>query len=88
MELKYKGVFKMKLKKFLLEWIILHGDNWVFHKDLDISTYNFHQCREEKYIEEKDILPPNDKSKWGSYFKITKKGREYATWKPTKENSK
>jgi hypothetical protein len=66
-------------KDYLLEWIILHGDNWVFHTDIDIHTYRFDICRKENYIEETDILPPDDKSKWGSYFKITEKGRKYAT---------
>lgn len=66
-------------KNYLLEWIILHGDNWVFHRHIDMHTYRFDICRREKYIEETDILPPDDERKWGSYFRITKKGRDYAT---------
>jgi hypothetical protein len=66
-------------KSFLLEWIILHGDNWVFHNDIDMASYRLDICRKEKYIEETDILPPDDERKWGSYFRITKKGRDYAT---------
>ena len=67
------------VKDFLLRWIILHGDNWVFHTDafeedyilLDIS-------RTRKYIEEEDQFP-TDKYRWGSYYRLTKKGRKYAT---------
>lgn len=66
------------VKDFLLEWIILHGDNWVFHKDAyekDIMVLD--RCRTFKFIEEEDkFLGDYD---WGSYFRITKEGRDYAT---------
>jgi len=69
-----------RVKDFLLEWIILHGDNWVFHKDAyKKDLIFFEMCRIKKYIEEEDQLPEHDKTLWGSYFKITKKGRDYAT---------
>jgi hypothetical protein len=70
------------VKSFLLRWIILHGDNWVFHTDafeedyilLDIS-------RTRKYIEEEDqfLGDITSKHRWGSYYRLTKKGRKYAT---------
>jgi hypothetical protein len=68
-------------KSFLLEWIILHGDNWVWHGDIDMGSYRMDICRKEKYIEEEDQFPGdiNDQSRWGSYFRLTKKGRKYAT---------
>ena len=68
-------------KSFLLEWIILHGDNWVWHGDIDMASYRLDICRKEKYIEEEDQFPGdiNDQSRWGSYFRLTKKGRKYAT---------
>jgi len=67
------------IRDFLLEWIILHGDNWVFHNDAfekDIMVLD--RCRTYKFIEEEDQFPV-DKYRWGSYFKLTKKGRKYAT---------
>jgi hypothetical protein len=65
-------------KDYLLEWIILHGDNWVFHGDIDMALYRFDICRRKKYIEEEDQFP-TDKYRWGSYYRLTKKGRKYAT---------
>ena len=70
------------MKSFLLEWILLHGDNWVFHREMfalgkdiiliDMATSN-------KYLEVEDQLPTQDKTLWGSYYRLTKKGRKYAT---------
>jgi hypothetical protein len=86
MEFKYKGVFKVKqnpvMKSFLLEWILLHGDNWVYHKEMfalgkDIMLIEM--ARKYKYLEDEDQLPEHDKTLWGSYFRLTKEGREYAT---------
>jgi hypothetical protein len=74
-------------KSFLLEWIILRGDSWVFHSDaygddylvFDVNTsLVFDICRRKKYIEEEDQFPV-DKYRWGSYYRLTKKGRKYAT---------
>lgn len=86
MEFKYKRVFKVKqdhvMKSFLLEWLLLHGDNWVFYKEMfalgkDIMLIEM--ARKYKYIEEEDKLPADDQNKWGSYYRLTKKGRDYAT---------
>ena len=68
-------------KSFLLRWIILHGDNWVFHSDAyedDYIAFDIARDRRKKYIEEEDQFPI-DKYRWGSYYRITKKGRKYAT---------
>ena len=76
-----------RVKSFLLEWIILRGDSWVFHSDaygddylvFDVNTsLVFDICRRKKYIEEEDQFPV-DKYRWGSYYRLTKKGRKYAT---------
>jgi hypothetical protein len=76
-----------RVKSFLLEWIILRGDLWVFHSDaygddylvFDLNTsLVFDMCKRKKYIEEEDQFP-TDKYRWGSYYRITKKGRKYAT---------
>jgi hypothetical protein len=76
-----------RVKSFLLEWIILRGDSWVFHSDaygddylvFDLNTsLVFDICRRKKYIEEEDQFP-TDKYRWGSYYRLTKKGRKYAT---------
>lgn len=76
-----------KVKLFLLEWIILRGDTWVFHSDAygdDYLVFDsntslvFDTCKRKKYIEEEDQFPV-DKYRWGSYYKLTKKGRKYAT---------
>jgi hypothetical protein len=69
------------VKSFLLRWIILHGDNWVFHSDAyedDFIAFDIARSRDKKYIEEEDQFP-TDKYRWGSYYRITKKGRKYAT---------
>ena len=75
------------VKSFLLEWIILRGDTWVFHSDaygddylvFDLNTsLVFDICKRKKFIEEEDQFP-TDKYRWGSYYRITKKGRKYAT---------
>jgi hypothetical protein len=67
------------IKDFLLKWIILHGDNWVFHVDAFQDDYiEFDIALRKIYLEEEDQFP-TDKYRWGSYFRITKKGREYAT---------
>lgn len=67
------------IKSFLLQWIILHGDTWVFHSDAFENDYlAFDIARGKKYIEEEDQFPV-DKYRWGSYFRLTKKGRKYAT---------
>lgn len=75
------------VKSFLLEWIILRGDTWVFHSDaygddylvFDLNTsLVFDICKRKKYIEEEDQFPV-DKYRWGSYYRLTKKGRKYAT---------
>ena len=67
------------VKSFLLRWIILHGDTWVFHTDAYEDDYiAFDIARGKKYIEEEDQFPV-DKYRWGSYFRLTKKGRKYAT---------
>ena len=67
------------VKSFLLRWIILHGDTWVFHSDAYEDDYiAFDIARGKKYIEEEDQFPV-DKYRWGSYFRLTKKGRKYAT---------
>ena len=69
------------VKSFLLRWIILHGDNWVFHSDAyedDYIAFDIARDRRKKYIEEEDQFPI-DKYRWGSYYRITKKGRKYAT---------
>jgi hypothetical protein len=76
-----------RVKLFLLEWIILRGDSWVFHSDAygdDYLVFDsntslvFDICRRKKYIEEEDQFPV-DKYRWGSYYRLTKKGRKYAT---------
>ena len=76
-----------KVKSFLLEWIILRGDTWVFHSDAygdDYLVFDsntslvFDICKRKKYIEEEDQFP-TDKYRWGSYYRLTKKGRKYAT---------
>jgi hypothetical protein len=69
------------VKSFLLRWIIIHGDNWVFHSDAyedDYIAFDIARDRSKKYIEEEDQFP-TDKYRWGSYYRITKKGRKYAT---------
>ena len=69
------------IKSFLLRWIILHGDTWVFHSDAyedDFIAFDIARSRDKKYIEEEDQFP-TDKYRWGSYYRITKKGRKYAT---------
>jgi hypothetical protein len=67
------------VKDFLLRWIILHGDNWVFHTDaFEDDFIEFDIARGKKYLEEEDQFPI-DKYRWGSYFRLTKKGRKYAT---------
>lgn len=67
------------VKSFLLRWIILHGDTWVFHTDAYEDDFiAFDIARGKKYIEEEDQFP-TDKYRWGSYYKLTKKGRKYAT---------
>jgi hypothetical protein len=70
------------MKSFLLEWLLLHGNNWVFHKEMfalgkDIMLIEM--ARNYKYIEEEDQIPEHDKTLWGSYFRLTNEGREYAT---------
>ena len=70
------------MKSFLLEWLLLHGDNWVFYREMfalckDIML--IYMARSNKYIEEEDQLPTQDKTLWGSYYRLTKKGRKYAT---------
>ena len=76
-----------RVKLFLLEWIILRGDSWVFHSDAygdDYLVFDsntslvFDICKRKKYIDEEDQFP-TDKYRWGSYYKLTKKGRKYAT---------
>ena len=67
------------IKSFLLKWIILHGDNWVWHVDAFGDEFiEFDIARGKKYLEEEDQFPV-DKNKWGSYYRLTKKGRKYAT---------
>jgi hypothetical protein len=67
------------IKSFLLRWIILHGDNWVFHTEaFEDDFIEFDIARGKNYLEEEDQFP-TDKYRWGSYFRITKKGRKYAT---------
>ena len=69
------------VKSFLLRWIILHGDTWVFHSDAyedDYIAFDIARGRGKKYIEEEDQFP-TDKLRWGSYYRLTKKGRDYAT---------
>jgi hypothetical protein len=67
------------VKSFLLRWIILHGDTWVFHTDAYEDDFiAFDIARGKNYLEEEDQFP-TDKYRWGSYFRITKKGRKYAT---------
>lgn len=67
------------VKNFLLTWIILHGDNWVFHTDaFEDDYFLFDICRTKNYFEEEDQFPA-DEYRWGSYYRITKKGRDYAT---------
>jgi hypothetical protein len=67
------------VKSFLLRWIILHGDNWVWHVDAYEDNFiAFDIAKGKKYIEEEDQFP-TDKLRWGSYYKLTKKGRKYAT---------
>ena len=70
------------MKSFLLEWLLLHGDNWVFYREMfalgkDIMLIDM--ARSNNYIEEQDQLPTQDKTLWGSYYRLTKKGRKYAT---------
>jgi hypothetical protein len=70
------------MKSFLLEWILLHGDNWVYYKEmfaLEKDMMLIEMARKYKYLEEEDQLPEQDKTLWGSYFRLTKEGREYAT---------
>lgn len=67
------------IKSFLLRWIILHGDTWVSHSDAFEDDYiEFDISRGKKYIEEEDQFLV-DKDRWGSYYRLTKKGRKYAT---------
>jgi hypothetical protein len=67
------------VKSFLLRWIILHGDNWVFHSDAYEDDFiAFDIAKSKKYFEEEDQFP-TDKYRWGSYYRLTKKGRKYAT---------
>jgi len=67
------------VKSFLIKWIILHGDTWVSHLDAFIDDYiEFDIARGKKYIEEEDQFLV-DKDRWGSYYRLTKKGRKYAT---------
>ena len=41
------------VKSFLLRWIILHGDNWVFHSDAYEDDFiAFDIARGKKYFEE------------------------------------
>ena len=66
-------------KSFLLEWIILHGDNWVFHNDIDMASYRFDICRKEKYIEEtkcEDIQKLIDNRKSYKFLPPKKDGRK------------
>ena len=73
------------VKLFLLRWIIIHGDTWVFHSDAYEIEYDdfiaFDIARRKKYIEEEDQFPGDitSKHRWGSYYRLTKKGRKYAT---------
>jgi len=70
------------VKSFLLRWIILHGDTWVFHSDAYQDDYiPFDIARGKKYLEEEDQFPGdiNGKHRWGSHYRLTKKGRKYAT---------
>jgi hypothetical protein len=68
------------IKSFLLRWIILHGDTWVFHSDAYEDNYiAFDIARGKKYLEEEEDQFPTDKFRWGSYYRLTKKGRKYAT---------
>ena len=67
------------IKNYLLKWIIIHGDNWVFYRDaFEDDFIEFDICRGKKYLEEEDQFP-TDKYRWGSYYRLTKKGRKYAT---------
>jgi len=67
------------IKSFLIKWIILHGDTWVSHQDAFEDDYiEFDISRGKKYIEEEDQFLV-DKDRWGSYYRLTKKGRKYAT---------
>ena len=70
------------IKSFLLRWIILYGDTWVFHTDAYEDDFiAFDIARGKKYLEEEDQFPGDIKGKhrWGSYYRLTKKGRKYAT---------
>jgi len=70
------------VKSFLLRWIIIHGDTWVFHSDAYQDDYiPFDIARGKKYLEEEDQFPGdiNGKHRWGSHYRLTKKGRKYAT---------
>ena len=69
------------MKSFLLEWLILHGDSWLFYHEmskLDKDIVLVAMARNSKYLEEEDQFPV-DKHRWGSYYRLTKKGRKYAT---------
>ena len=67
------------LKEFLLEWLILHGESWIYHQDtMDKDFRLFDISRHRQYIEEEDQFPA-DKNRWGSYWRLTEKGRKYAT---------
>jgi hypothetical protein len=51
----------------------------VFHSDaFEDDFIEFDIARGKKYLEEEDQFP-TDKYRWGSYYRITKKGRKYAT---------
>ena len=70
------------MQSFLLEWLLLHGDTWVFYKEmfaLNKDIMLIEMARKNKYIEEEDQVPEHDQTMWGSYYRLTKEGREYAT---------
>jgi hypothetical protein len=51
----------------------------VFHTDAYEDDFiAFDIARGKKYLEEEDQFP-TDKYRWGSYYRLTKKGRKYAT---------
>jgi hypothetical protein len=83
-----------EVKEYLLWWVLNLGQGMIHVEDVDWidaeRTYSiFKLCQRRKFIrvretkdsEEEDQFPGDitSKHRWGSYYRITKKGRKYAT---------